>query len=40
VLSALLNGLAVAFLVAMIVLYMQPLPRVPALRAEEAPPEA
>jgi hypothetical protein len=37
--SALLNGLAVAFLVGMIALLMQPLPKQPALRAEDSPPE-
>ncbi|MCG6942985.1 MAG: hypothetical protein LJE69_17265 [Thiohalocapsa sp.] len=39
VLSALLNGLAVAFLVAMVILYFQPLPAVPALRVGDVPPE-
>ena len=39
VLSALLNGLAVAFLVAMVILYFRPLPAVPALRAADVPPE-
>jgi hypothetical protein len=39
VVSALLNGLAVAFLVGMLVLLMQPLPKEPALRAGEEPPE-
>lgn len=37
--SALLNAVAVAFLVGMVILFMQPLPEEPALRAGE-PPEA
>jgi glycine betaine/choline ABC-type transport system substrate-binding protein len=40
VVSALLNGLAVVFLVAMIVLFMRPLPKEPALRAGSEPPES
>lgn len=37
--SALLNGLAVAFLVWMIALFMQPLPKRPAIEAVDTPPE-
>jgi glycine betaine/choline ABC-type transport system substrate-binding protein len=39
IVAALLNALAVAFLVAMLVLYLRPLPENPALTGQQRPPE-